>query len=157
MIRCRVGFVKAATTSQRNAFIASGIPESRRKIHKSRLSLFEKEFCRKGPRGARFRRVPIVPHRSPAPRRGCAVTSSFCNARRRLCNRPGFGISGGVERHREAGGFARRDAATYKSADEKVSPSLMSPVVNPLRNQFLRCCEVPWVKASGTTYPCDFI
>ena len=30
----------------------------------------------------------------------------------------------------------------------------MSPVLSPLRNQRTRCADVPWVKASGTTYPC---
>lgn len=39
----------------------------------------------------------------------------------------------------------------------KVSPCLISPLLKPFINQYIRCSEVPWVKVSGRTLPVAFL
>ena len=39
----------------------------------------------------------------------------------------------------------------YNDPPEKVLQSEILPELKPFKNQRLRCAEVPWVKASGTT------
>jgi len=39
----------------------------------------------------------------------------------------------------------------YSDPPEKVLQSEILPELKPFKNQRLRCAEVPWVKASGTT------
>jgi hypothetical protein len=41
--------------------------------------------------------------------------------------------------------------ASYQKSVAKVLQSEILPEFKPFKNQRLRCAEVPWVKASGTT------
>src|SRR5262245_65658628 len=45
----------------------------------------------------------------------------------------------------------RRVARHYRSRN--VSHTSIWPDLNPVWNHWLRCCEVPWVNASGCTAP----
>ena len=45
---------------------------------------------------------------------------------------------------------AHESAALRQIAPEKVLHCCMEPVFRPRVNQFTRCCDVPWVKLSGT-------
>jgi hypothetical protein len=41
--------------------------------------------------------------------------------------------------------------SAYNEPADSVLQSEMLPELNPFMNQRLRCADVPWVKASGTT------
>jgi hypothetical protein len=41
--------------------------------------------------------------------------------------------------------------SAYNVSPDSVLQSAMLPELNPAKNQRLRCADVPWVKASGTT------
>jgi len=47
--------------------------------------------------------------------------------------------------------FAELRQPTYNEAADRVLQSEILPELKPFKNQRLRCAEVPWVNASGTT------
>src|SRR5690606_4008318 len=47
----------------------------------------------------------------------------------------------------------RNDSGVQGVRTENVSQLPTSPRSSPVRNQRARCCDVPWVKPSGTTTP----
>lgn len=47
-------------------------------------------------------------------------------------------------------GSAGDRTAAFQIDPEKVLHCCMEPVFRPRVNQFTRCCDVPWVKLSGT-------
>lgn len=47
--------------------------------------------------------------------------------------------------------FAELRQSAYNEPADSVLQSETLPELNPFKNQRLRCADVPWVKASGTT------
>ena len=57
-------------------------------------------------------------------------------------------ISGPLGTSQHSLSYASQD---YNEPADSVLQSEMLPELNPFMNQRLRCADVPWVKASGTT------